>query len=56
MSAIVAFIGKLFSDIFIGVANEQLSTLGETHEIIEEVGTIELDSNIDDMLNEFRGL
>ena len=52
ISIIMGFIGKIFTDIFI----EQLKTPAESFEIIDEVGTIEIDSDIDEIINDFKEL
>ena len=47
---------KFFSDIFSNVIKDQLNSAGVTYEIQNEVGEIELDSDINDLLDEFGDL
>lgn len=53
METIIAMVIKFFSDVFSDVIKDQLNSIGETYEIENEKGIIEVDVKLDDLLDEF---
>lgn len=56
MEIIISLVLKFFGDIFSNVINEQLTTMGETYDVENEKGIIEIDVQLDDLLDQFSGI
>jgi hypothetical protein len=56
VDAKIGLVLKFFSDIVSNVLNTAFNTLGETHETVDEIGTLENISKVSDILDDFSEL